>query len=162
MTSDVTIHGPGAVAGRLLASLAGLAGLTVLVSCVSCASEKGGAPTKVCGQTLDSSPAGIIPDDASAHDITVGFIFTADNAGDADKILLRTAPGCHSGADIAIEPAGAADIVTAVRGSADKRYIAVALKPHRDAFTVRVTRSPTSVSVVTVKGSPAPTAPASP
>jgi hypothetical protein len=142
-------------AGRLLAALAGLA---VAACCVSCASSKGGKPTKICGKTVDRDPAGAVADDATTHDITVNA------ASVHGLILLRTAPGCRTGADVAIEPSGAADIINDVRGSKDKRYIAVELQPHRDAFTVRVTRSSTSVSVVTVEGLTVetPTAPVSP
>lgn len=130
--------------------------MTIAACCVSCGSEKGGEPTKICGKVIDPSPAGVVPDDASVHDITATFY-----AGTDDMVVLRTAAGCRSGADLSIEPADAADIVRAVQDS-DKRYIAVELMPHRDAFTVRVTRSPTSVSIVTVKGVPTQTAPVSP
>ncbi|WP_370368407.1 hypothetical protein [Catenulispora sp. GP43] len=123
-----------------------LAGLAIAASCVSCASSKGGAPpTVICGKTISRDPAGPVIEDATAHDITV----TSVTAGAV--IILRTASGCHTGADVAVEPSDAADMVDDVRG-ADQRYIAVVLEPHRDAFTVRVTRSPGSVSVVTVKG----------
>jgi hypothetical protein len=133
----------GSVAGRLLA------GLSVLVSCTSCAilppDSKGAPPTVVCNKTLSHNPAGPVVNDATEHDITVTAL-TVD-----DVIMLRVAPGCHSGAAIAIEPSNAAAIVDSVRAS-DGHYTAVVLRPHRGSFVVRVTRSATSTSVVTVQG----------
>ena len=133
----------GGVAGRLLA------GLSVLVPCTSCAllppDSKGGPPTVVCNKTLSRSPAGAVVEDATEHDITVTSVTTDD------VIMLRVAPGCRSGAAIAIEPSGAAAIVDSVRAS-DGHYTAVVLRPHRGSFVVRVTRSATSTSVVTVRG----------
>jgi hypothetical protein len=129
-----------------------LAALAIAACCTSCASSKGGGGSiTVCGKTIARSVPGPVMEDATAHDVTV----TSETAGGV--IILRTASGCHSGADVAVEPSDAADIVTAVQGS-DKRDIAVVLQPHRDAFTVRVTRSPSSVTVVTVKGMPVETA----
>lgn len=130
---------PGVIAGRLLAALA------VAASCVSCSSSKGGKPTVICGKEVSHDPAGAVIEDAAAHDITVTRLAVGD------VILLRTTSSCHAGADVAIEPSGAADIVNDVR-SPDGRYTAVMLQPHRSDFTVRVTRSPKSVSVVTVQG----------
>jgi hypothetical protein len=126
---------------------------------VSCASSKGGGGSVVfCGKSIDYAVPEPAAEDASVHDITVPWVTTGG------VIILRTAPGCSTGADVAIEPSGAADIINDIRGSKDKRYIAVELQPHRDAFTVRVTRTSTSVSVVTVEGLTVetPTAPVSP
>lgn len=129
--------------GRLLT---GLTGLAVAACCVSCASSKGGGGSvTICGKTIARSVPEPVVEDATAHDVTVSAVTVGG------VIIVRTASGCHTGADIAIEPDGAAGVVTSVQGS-DKRDIAVVLQPHRDAFTVRVRRSPTSVSVVTVEG----------
>ncbi|WP_194918364.1 hypothetical protein [Catenulispora rubra] len=133
----------GGAAGRLLA------GLSVLMSSTSCAllppDSKGGPPTVVCNKTLSRNPAGPVVNDATEHDITV-TAFTEE-----DVIMLRVAPGCHSGAAIAIEPTDAAAIVDSVRAS-DGHYTAVVLRPRRGSFVVRVTRSATSTCVVTVQG----------
>lgn len=121
---------------------ASLAALCVLASC---ASSKGAPPTVVCGKTISRSPAGMVVDDATGPDITVTAV-TVD-----DVIALRVAKGCHSGATIGVEPEDAASVVDSVRAS-DGHYTVVLLQPRRGSFTVRVTRSPTSVTAVTVQG----------
>lgn len=139
----MTMPNHGGVARRLLV------GLATLACCASCSllppSSQESPPPKICGKRLSDSPAWPVVQDATSQNVTV----TAVTVGNV--IMLRVASGCRSGADVAVDPGDAAGIVDDIRAS-DGRYTAVVLQPHRDAFTVRVRRSPTSVSVVTVEG----------
>ncbi|ACU73540.1 hypothetical protein Caci_4679 [Catenulispora acidiphila DSM 44928] len=99
----------------------------------------------ICGKTLSNSAAGATIENATAQDVTVTSV-TVGNL-----IFLHVASGCRTGADVAVQPSGAATVVDDARAS-DGRDVAVVLQPHRDAFTVRATRSPTSTSLITVQG----------
>ncbi len=104
----------------------GLMLAVVLLGVAACGPVASSAapPLVVCGMTLSHSASGAV-----LYNVGGGAHFgvvTAPSAG--GLIFIQVSDSCQSGADVAITPPDAFEVVNSVRAS-DGRYAAIVLKP---------------------------------